>query len=117
VGAAWDVLAAASREKADSYLDEQIIVARAQAEVLRLQAHELKDEARLRHWSLRMRHLSDILKVAFEVGLAFIVTAFAISLAPLSGMQARRTVSWSTVLPYHPHTRRPAFRVPSWPTT
>jgi len=72
-----DVLGAASNEKADAYLDEQIVVARAQAEVLHLQAHELKDEQRLRHWSFRVRHTSDIMKVTFEIGLALIVVAIA----------------------------------------
>ena len=71
-GPAWAVLGAASREKADAYLDEQIVVARAQTEVLRLQAHELKDEVRLRHWSIRMRHVSDVMKVAFEFAVAVI---------------------------------------------
>jgi tetratricopeptide (TPR) repeat protein len=76
--AAAEVLGAASREKADAYLDEQIVVARAQAEVLRLQAHELKDELRLHHWSSRVRHASDIMKMTFEIGLALIVLAVAI---------------------------------------
>jgi hypothetical protein len=47
------VLGAASREKADSYLDQQMIMTRAQTEVLHLQAHELKQELKLR--SLRSR--------------------------------------------------------------
>lgn len=75
IDAAREVLGAASRDKADAYLDEQMIVARAQVEVLRLQAHELKGETRLRHWSLRMRHVSDLMKVMFEIGLALIVIA------------------------------------------
>jgi len=70
-------LGSASRAKADSYLDEQLMVARAQTEVLHLQAHELKHELKLRHWSLRVRHISDVLKVAFEVAVAFIFLAIA----------------------------------------
>ena len=50
--AAWATLGAVSREVADTYLEEQIVLPRAQAGVLRLQAHELKGEVRLRHWSL-----------------------------------------------------------------
>ncbi len=50
--------------------DEQIAVSRAQAEVLHLQAHELKHELSLRHWSLRMHHISDVMKVTFEVAAA-----------------------------------------------
>src|SRR5580704_14058725 len=70
IDAAWEVLGSASREKADSYLDEQIAVSRAQAEVLHLQAHELKHELSLRHWSLRMHHISDVMKVTFEIAAA-----------------------------------------------
>jgi len=70
-------LGSASRAKADAYLDEQMTVARAQTDVLHLQAHELKHELRLRHWSLRVRHISDVMKLAFEIAVAFIVLAVA----------------------------------------
>jgi tetratricopeptide (TPR) repeat protein len=75
--AAWATLSAASRAKADSYLDEQMVVARAQTEVLHLQAHELKHELKLRHWSLRVRHISDVMKLSFEIAVAFIVLTIA----------------------------------------
>ncbi len=70
--------ASASRDKADRYLDEQVIVARAQAEVLRLQAEDLRREDKLRHWSLRVRHVSDVMKLTFELSVAAIVLAFAV---------------------------------------
>ena len=73
-------LGSASRAKADSYLDEQMVVARAQTEVLHLQAHELKHELKLRHWSLRVRHISDVMKVTFEVAVAFIFIAIAVAI-------------------------------------
>jgi tetratricopeptide (TPR) repeat protein len=101
IDSARDVLGAASREKADAYLDEQIVVARAQAEVLRLQAHELKDELRLHHWSSRVRHTSDIMKMTFEVGLALIVIAIAIfaGAAMWNASQAEGLVVDSFVVP------------------
>jgi tetratricopeptide (TPR) repeat protein len=40
-----------------------------------LQIEDLKREDRLRHWSLRVRHISDVLKLAFELALALIFTA------------------------------------------
>ena len=70
-------LGSASRAKADSYLDEQMVVARAQTEVLHLQAHELKHELKLRHWSLRVRHISDVMKLSFEIAVAFIFLSIA----------------------------------------
>jgi tetratricopeptide (TPR) repeat protein len=54
-----------------------MVVARAQTEVLHLQAHELKHELKLRHWSLRVRHVSDVLKLSFELGAAALVLALA----------------------------------------
>ncbi len=59
-------LGAASREKADAFLADQSIL-------VRLQAKELAHELNLRHWSLRVRHLSDILKLALELGIALII--------------------------------------------
>jgi len=63
-------LGGASREKADQFLEEQIALTRLQAKDL---AHELK----LRHWSLQVRHVSALLKLAFEVSLALIAIALA----------------------------------------
>jgi tetratricopeptide (TPR) repeat protein len=76
-------LAAASRSKADRFLDEQTEVAQAQAVLLRLQADDLRREDRLRHWSLRVHHISDVMKLAFEISLAFIVLAVAIGLGAM----------------------------------
>lgn len=71
VGAA---LANASREKADAFLEEQTILAR-------LQAEDLRREDSVRHWSLRVRHISDVMKLAFELAIALIVLAIAAALA------------------------------------
>ena len=65
--AAWTALGAASREKADAFLEEQTVLAR-------LQADDLRREDRVRHWSLRVRHISDVMKLIFELTLA----AFAV---------------------------------------
>jgi tetratricopeptide (TPR) repeat protein len=71
-------LGTASAVKADAYLDEQIIVAKVQAEVLRLQAADLRREDRVRHWSLRVHHVSDVLKLCLELAAAVVVAAIAI---------------------------------------
>jgi len=63
--AATLAMAAASREKADAFLDEQ-------THLVRLQAKELEHELKLRHWSLRVRHVSDVMKVTFEIAVALI---------------------------------------------
>ncbi|HEY5047600.1 MAG TPA: hypothetical protein VII49_06235 [Rhizomicrobium sp.] len=75
-------LGGASRDEADAFLrrqsgflDEQSMAVRAQTEVLRLQAHELKHELKLRHWSLRVHHIGDVMKLAFEFAVAVIVLA------------------------------------------
>jgi hypothetical protein len=67
------VLSAASREKADAFVDKQ-------NELADLQIEDLKRENTLRHWSLRVRHVSDVLKLGFELAVAFIVLAIAIGL-------------------------------------
>jgi tetratricopeptide (TPR) repeat protein len=67
--------------RAAAYLAEQTKVARAQERVLLLQAEDLKREDKLRHWSLRVRHISDVLKLSFEFGLAAVITAVAIAFA------------------------------------
>jgi tetratricopeptide (TPR) repeat protein len=64
------------REEARAYL-------RKQSELAEIQAEELREEKRLRHWSLRVRHISDVLKLAFElaVALLFLGIVFAIGVA------------------------------------
>ena len=79
--AAFAALAYASREKADAFLEEQTLLAREQAAVARLQAGDLRREDSLRHWSLRVRHISDVVKVTFEVALALLVVAIVAGLA------------------------------------
>jgi len=74
--AAWGALGVSSRAKAEAYLDEQTRLAR-------LQSEELVREDKLRHWSLRVRHISDVMRLAFEISLAFIVLAVAIGLGTM----------------------------------
>ncbi|MEI9931831.1 MAG: hypothetical protein WDM89_15160 [Rhizomicrobium sp.] len=73
--AVWSALGASSAAKADAFLDEQIILTKEQAALARLQAEDLRREDRLRHRSLRLHHLSDMLKLGFELALAAIFTA------------------------------------------
>src|SRR5580704_14358635 len=48
-----------------------------QTRVLRLQQEQMEEEAGIHRWSLRIRHFSDVMKVAFELSVAFIVVAIA----------------------------------------
>jgi len=74
-------LGAASRVKADRFLDEQTKVAEAQVVLLHLQAQDLRREDKLRHWSLRVHHVSDVLKLSFELALAAIFSAVVLVIA------------------------------------
>jgi tetratricopeptide (TPR) repeat protein len=72
-GAEW-ALSAAGRETAETFLKEQTRLAR-------LQADALEREDVLRHWSLRVHHAGDLLKLAFEFAVAFIVLAVVVVIA------------------------------------
>lgn len=50
---------------------------REQTALAHIQAEELEDEVLWRHWSLRVRHISDVLKLGFELSLAFIGAQYA----------------------------------------
>ena len=67
-------LGIASSAKADAFLDEQ-------TRLLRLQAEELSHEIGLRHWSLLVRHLSNLLKLAFELSIALVLLGIVALLA------------------------------------
>src|SRR5271155_2285782 len=57
--------------KTEAFLEEQTAV-------LRLQKEQMQEEADIHRWSLRIRHFSDVMKVAFELSVAFIVVAIAV---------------------------------------
>src|ERR1700733_1991591 len=59
--------------KAEAFLEEQTAV-------LRLQKEQMQEEADIHRWSLRIRHFSDVMKVAFELSVAFIVVAIAVGI-------------------------------------
>jgi len=59
--------------KAEEFLEEQTAV-------LRLQKEQMQEEADIHRWSLRIRHFSDVMKVAFELSVAFIVVAIAVGI-------------------------------------
>jgi hypothetical protein len=67
-------LGAASPGRADAFLEEQTRLAR-------LQARELDHELSLRHWSLWVRHLSGVLKLAFEFSIALVLLGVVALLA------------------------------------
>ena len=66
-------LQGASRAEADASL-------RRWRDLLNLQIEDLKREDSVRHWSLRVRHISDVLKLGLELSVAFIVLAIAAGL-------------------------------------
>ncbi|HJW41800.1 MAG TPA: hypothetical protein VJ476_11300, partial [Rhizomicrobium sp.] len=63
----------ALREELRDYL-------RRQSDLAAVQIEEAKREDAIRHWGLRVRHVSDVLKLGFELAVAFIVIAIAIGL-------------------------------------
>jgi Flp pilus assembly protein TadD len=76
-----DAVAAALVMGADGKLDPRAAAFLAkQSELVDLQIADLKREDKLRHWSLRVRHISDVLKVAFELSFAFIALLVAVGL-------------------------------------
>jgi hypothetical protein len=81
VGGGLDATALAltgmSREKADALGDEQIRLIAEQTVLARLQVDDLRRDDGLRHRSLCVRNISDVMKLAFEISLAFIVLAIA----------------------------------------
>lgn len=54
---------------------------RRQSELAAIQIEEAKREDAVRHWGLRVRHISDVLKLGFELSLAFIVLVIATGFA------------------------------------
>ncbi|HSC59993.1 MAG TPA: hypothetical protein VLC29_02100 [Rhizomicrobium sp.] len=60
--------AAAGAKNIDALIERQIAIAD-------LQIEDMRREDRLRHWSLRVRHVSDVMKLTFELALALIVVA------------------------------------------
>ncbi len=71
--AAWATLGAASREKADAFLAEQTTLTRQQSALVQLQTQELRDEIELHHWSMRIRHISDLIRLTFQTAGALFV--------------------------------------------
>jgi len=59
--------------KAEMFLEEQTAV-------LRLQKEQMQEESDIHRWSLRIRHFSDVMKVAFELSVAFVVVAIAVGI-------------------------------------
>jgi tetratricopeptide (TPR) repeat protein len=76
--AVWSALGNASRATVDEFLVEQIRLTKEQTELARLQADDLRREDAIRHWSLRVHHISDVLKLVFESALAAILAAIVI---------------------------------------
>jgi hypothetical protein len=70
-GALSIALNGAGREAANAFLEKQ-------GRLIDLQIEDLRREDALRHWSLRIRHISDMLKLGFEFSAAAIVIAVAL---------------------------------------
>jgi tetratricopeptide (TPR) repeat protein len=71
-------LGAASREKADRFLEEQTRVAEAQGEFIRLQSEDFRADETVRRQTLRLHHSSTVMKVALEVTVALVILFFAV---------------------------------------
>jgi len=54
-----------------------------QTKLVRLQVADLRKEDALRHWSLRVRHVNDLIKLTFGLGAACVVLAVTIALGVL----------------------------------
>lgn len=61
-------LGGASRERADAFLKDQ-------QHLVQLQTKELAHELDLRHWSMLVRHVSSVLKLALELGVGLVLLA------------------------------------------
>jgi tetratricopeptide (TPR) repeat protein len=75
---ALDPRAAAFLEKQGALSDRQSALAEKQELLLDLEIADRQHEDRIRHWSLRVRHVSDVLKLAFEFSLALFVVALVL---------------------------------------
>src|ERR1700722_13939261 len=88
------LLAISATEEARGYL-------RKQSRFVDLQIVDLEREDRLRHWSLRVRHISDVMKLIFELTLAAFAMVVIVALA---------SAIWSAV--HDDSVVIDAFRVP-----
>jgi tetratricopeptide (TPR) repeat protein len=79
-GAAWDILGAASRGKADTFLDEQIDVLRLQKAKLEKEDVAIDHEIALNLSHLRFRRLGDFSKFALETAAGLLVIAVLFAL-------------------------------------
>jgi tetratricopeptide (TPR) repeat protein len=64
--------------------DEARDYLRKQNRLLDLQIADLEREDAVRHWSLRIHHINDLLKLAFSVGAACVALAIALGLAAMA---------------------------------
>jgi hypothetical protein len=64
--AVWSALGAASREKADAFLERQ-------SRLADIQIEDEKRERKIRHRSLRVHHASEVLKLCFEIAVGLVV--------------------------------------------
>ena len=71
----------ASREEADAFL-------RRQRRLVDLQIGDLEREDEIRHWSLRVRHVSDVMRVTFELTVALIGLTVIVLIASAVWMAA-----------------------------
>jgi tetratricopeptide (TPR) repeat protein len=62
-----------SEKRAREFLEEQ-------TQLTRLEIEDLKEERKLRHWSLVVRHFSDVMKALFELAVAAIVLIILVAL-------------------------------------
>jgi len=64
--------------------EEARVLLRKQARLVDLQIADLEREDAVRHWSLRVRHINDLVKLALGIGAAFLALAAAAGVAALA---------------------------------
>jgi tetratricopeptide (TPR) repeat protein len=64
--------------RAAAFLEKQGRLSDKQSRLVDLQIEDLMREDKLRHWSLRIRHISDVLKLGFELAAGALVTILVV---------------------------------------
>ena len=74
-GAAAAAIALGAAAQDANVAEDARLYLRKQVELANLQIEDLKREDKLRHWSLRVHHISDMMKLVFEFAVAVILLA------------------------------------------
>jgi hypothetical protein len=87
--------------RAEAILEKQGRLADERIVLTRLQSEDLRREDRLRHWSLRVRHSSDVMKVTFEIAAALTALAVIAIIAAALDLSSADKVALSNWMKFH----------------